>query len=96
MCNAYGITAHIINTCILRNHGSSTLSYPNQYISMVGLTLTRPDIAFGVNKACQHMTSPFESHWPEIKRILGYLRHHYTQLTSHAIYIAIQVISKGL
>jgi len=38
------------------------------------LTLTRPDIAYGVNQACLHMHSPRDVHWNLVKRILRYLR----------------------
>ncbi|RVW90852.1 Retrovirus-related Pol polyprotein from transposon RE1 [Vitis vinifera] len=51
------------------------------YRSVVGAlqyaTLTRPDIAFSVNKACQFMHRPTSTHWSSVKRILrsssGYL-----------------------
>ena len=49
-----------------------------RFRSVVGalqyLTLTRPDIAFAVNKACQFMHSPIEQHWGAAKRILRYMR----------------------
>ncbi|KAL5554993.1 hypothetical protein UlMin_037229 [Ulmus minor] len=49
-----------------------------QYRSVVGalqyVTMTRPDIAFAVNKACQFMQQPTTSHWLSVKRILRYLR----------------------
>jgi histone deacetylase 1/2 len=38
------------------------------------LTLTRPDIAYGVNQACLHMHAPRDVHWNLVKRILRYLR----------------------
>jgi hypothetical protein len=37
------------------------------------LTLTRPDIAYGVNQACLHMHAPHDVHWNLVKRILRYL-----------------------
>ena len=51
---------------------------PLVYRSIVGalqyLTITRPDIAFSVNKACQFMHQPTLAHWLSVKRILCYLR----------------------
>jgi hypothetical protein len=38
------------------------------------LTLSRPDIAYGVNQACLHMHAPQDVHWNLVKRILRYLR----------------------
>ena len=36
--------------------------------------MSRPDIAFAVNKVCQFMHAPTENHWVDVKRILRYLK----------------------
>ena len=53
------------------------------YKSIVGalqyVTITRLEIAYSVNKVCQYMQAPLESHWKVVKRILRYLKgtlHH--------------------
>ncbi|KAL5559544.1 hypothetical protein UlMin_035755 [Ulmus minor] len=60
-----------------------------QYRSIVGalqyVTLTRPDLSFAVNKACQFMQQPTTSHFLAVKRILRYLKgtiHEGVQLTA--------------
>jgi hypothetical protein len=49
-----------------------------RYGSIVGalqyLTLTRPDLAFAVNKVCQYLHSPTTTHWTTVKRILRYVK----------------------
>ena len=50
---------------------------PSLYWSIVGalqyVTITRPDISFAVNNACQFMAHSTSTHWLSIKRILRYL-----------------------
>ena len=56
---------------------SDVFSDPSKYRQVVGalqyVTLSRPDIAFAVNKVCQYMHAPTENHWSAVKRILRYL-----------------------
>lgn len=42
--------------------------------SLQYLTLIKPEIAFAVNLACQHMYSPKYSHFVAVKRILRYIK----------------------
>nr|KAJ0191944.1 hypothetical protein LSAT_V11C800425760 [Lactuca sativa] len=53
-------------------------SDPKLYRQVVGslqyATITRPDIAYSVNRVCQFMHSPTNRHWQAVKRILRYLK----------------------
>ncbi|KAK1417226.1 hypothetical protein QVD17_26351 [Tagetes erecta] len=53
-------------------------SDPTLYRSLVGalqyLTITRPDLSYAVNQACQHLHSPTEKHFQLVKRILRYVK----------------------
>ena len=52
-------------------------SDPKLYRQVVGslqyATITRPDIAYAVNRVCQFMHTPTTLHWQAVKRILRYL-----------------------
>ncbi|XP_043687887.1 uncharacterized mitochondrial protein AtMg00810-like [Telopea speciosissima] len=57
------------------------------YRSIVGalqyVTLTRPDVAYAVNHACQYMHAPTNNQWSLVKRIMRYLKgtqHHWLVL----------------
>jgi hypothetical protein len=56
----------------------NSFSDPTQFHQIVGalqyLTFTRPDICFAVNRVCQFMHAPIDSHWAAVKRILHYLK----------------------
>ncbi|PKA64299.1 Retrovirus-related Pol polyprotein from transposon TNT 1-94 [Apostasia shenzhenica] len=84
-------------TTVISTKSSTPLSDPSLYRSIVGalqyVTITRPDIAFAVNRACQYMHTPTEEHWAAVKCILRYLKstilygltiHHHTPFTFHA------------
>jgi histone deacetylase 1/2 len=49
-----------------------------EYRNIVGglqyLTITRPDLSFGVNRVCQYLHAPTDMHWSAVKRILRYVR----------------------
>lgn len=61
----------------LSRQGTDTFKDSFHYRSVVGalqyITLTRPEIAFTVNKLCQFLAVPLESHWLAVKRLLRYL-----------------------
>ncbi|XP_056160962.1 uncharacterized mitochondrial protein AtMg00810-like [Syzygium oleosum] len=76
-------TPCVAGSDIPSSHCGELFSDPYLYRSTVGalqyLTLTRPDIAFAVNTACQFMHAPTEVHWQFVKRILRFVRgtqHH--------------------
>jgi histone deacetylase 1/2 len=50
-----------------------------EYRSLVGglqyLTITCPDLSYAINRVCQFLHAPRDSHITVFKRILCYLRH---------------------
>ena len=52
-------------------------SNPTEYRALIGnlqyLSITRPNVAFAVNKLAQYMQSPTDDHWNALKRLLRYL-----------------------
>lgn len=60
------------------NSQGHPLPDPFAYLCLVGalqyLTLTRPDIAFAVNRVCQFMHAPTISHMMAVKRIMSFLK----------------------
>jgi histone deacetylase 1/2 len=75
-CNP--INTPMMSSCKLSKVGSDNMSDATLYRSVVGslqyATITRPEISFAVNKVCQFMSNPLESHWTAVKRILRYLK----------------------
>ncbi|XP_019054703.1 PREDICTED: uncharacterized protein LOC109115298 [Nelumbo nucifera] len=72
------LTMLMAPTSRLSKFQGDPLLNPTQYRNIVGAmqyaTLTRPDVAFAVNKACQFLQNPTNGHWTIVKRILRYLK----------------------
>jgi hypothetical protein len=53
-------------------------SDPTRFHQIMGAlqypTFTRPDICFAINRVCQFMHAPTDSHWAVVKRILHYFQ----------------------
>jgi len=83
MHNSKPLPTPMISSSRLSQDGTTAFYDPTLYRSVVGslqyLTITRPELAFSVNKVSQFMHSPQEHHWCAVKRILRYLvgtKHH--------------------
>jgi histone deacetylase 1/2 len=78
MDNCKPIGSPMVANCRLSKFGTDKMTDPSLYRSTVGAlqyaTLTRLDISFSVNKVCQFMSHPLETHWKAVKRILSYLK----------------------
>ncbi|GKC34006.1 putative RNA-directed DNA polymerase, partial [Tanacetum coccineum] len=74
-CNL--VSSPMVTSSSLSLDVSTAFSNPGKYRQVVGslqyVTLSRPDIAFAVNKVCQYMHASIENHWSVVKRILRYL-----------------------
>lgn len=68
-------TPLISNTQLSSSQG---LPFHDAYLhrSVVGAlqyaTITMPDLTLSVNKICQFMHAPLDTHWKDVKRILCY------------------------
>ncbi|XP_020967368.1 uncharacterized protein LOC110266734 [Arachis ipaensis] len=74
----------MVSSLRLHKNDSEIFDDPKKYRSIVGalqfLTITRPDIAFAVNKCSQFMHQPTIEQWKAVKRILRYLQDWATDL----------------
>jgi len=65
------------STLRLQQDASPAMTDPTLYHSVVGtlqyILITRPELAFVVNKVRQFMHDPQDHHWKAVKRILRYL-----------------------
>lgn len=78
MSDARGITTPMVSGSLLSSRQGEKFSDVRLYRSTVGAlqyaTITRPELSFNVNKACQFMHSPTVVHWQLVKWILRYLK----------------------
>lgn len=78
MQEAKSLPSPMISDLKLSKDGSTPFSDPTLCRSIVRAlqyaVSTRPDICFSVNKVCQFMSNPLESHWTAVKRILRHLK----------------------
>ncbi|CAH1426225.1 unnamed protein product [Lactuca virosa] len=51
-----------------------TFKYRSVFGGLQYLALTRPDIAFPVNKVCQYLSKPTNVHWEAVKRIVRFVK----------------------
>lgn len=96
MTKAHSISSPMASSCKLSKTGGDLFQDPTLYRSIVSalqyVTLTRPKIAFVVNKVCQFMENPLDIHWGAVKRILRYLK----GTLSHGLLMKPVVVGKPL
>ncbi|GJV45416.1 putative RNA-directed DNA polymerase [Tanacetum coccineum] len=77
LSNCNPVSSLMVTSSSLSLDNSTAFSNSVKYQQVVGslqyVTLSRPDIAFAVNKVCQYMHALTENHWSAVKRILRYL-----------------------
>ena len=66
MAEAHSISTPMVTNCKLSKHGADLFHDSTLYRSVVGAlqyaNLTRPEISDAVNKVCQYMANPLDSH----------------------------------
>ncbi|KAL6322734.1 hypothetical protein AAG906_015420 [Vitis piasezkii] len=78
-CNNYAMLVVLVyvDDIIVTAQGDGTVRRSHLVPSLVGAcdcTITRPDIAYLVNKLCQFMHAPTSTHLQVVKRVLRYLK----------------------
>jgi len=75
-CNS--VSTPIETSIKLSKEGDDRVIEPTLYKSLVGslryLTITRPDIVYGVGLVSRYMEKPMQTHWLTAKRILRYIK----------------------
>ena len=78
MVDAKPIFTPMATSVTLSAFDGEVFNDPTLYRSTIGafqyLSITRPDIAFSVNRLSQFMHNPRLSHWQATKRLLRYLK----------------------
>ena len=78
MDNAKPLPTLMISSLKLTSSEGDPIPNALEYRSIVGglqsITITRPEIAYSVNKLCRFMKNPLDLHWKAMKRILRYLK----------------------
>lgn len=87
MDKATSVKSPMATTCQLQINDGEPMADPNLYRRTVGALqyacLTRPDLAFAVNKLCQFLSAPTNTHWAACKRVLRYVN----DTIHHGLYI---------
>lgn len=81
------IATPMISGSVLSAFKGEKFADPHLYRSTVGalqyVTITRPELAYSVNKVCQFMHAPTTLHWQAVKQILRYLKGSF----DHGLYL---------
>lgn len=96
MLTANPMPTPMVSTIKLFSHDQPETDDPSLYRSVIGglqyVTITQLDLPYALNKVCQSMHSPKETHWKFVKRIMRYLQgtaqFGLTMLTSKNLHLA--------